>query len=327
MPVLYCRKDRRVRTLCAEQGEVSYLKLLYLLETARTARLNESMYTITQLGGVLVFVVLTLAIFWCVDRRCGLFLMTAGLAGTLLGQALKLLLHIPRPWVLDPGFSIVERARAGAGGFSCPSGHTINAAVTYGGLACWTRRRWMRLVFVLLMLLVAFSRMYLGVHTPLDVGAGLLVGGAAVLACYPLFSRWGDRPAAQRAALCALLALTAAGVLYMALWPWGTDVRGENLAEGVKNAWMLFGAAAGLLLASLGRGGIRFSTVAPFWKQVLKLVPGLLLVGAVEELLRAVAGVSGMAAGPAHALRALGAVWFAAGVWPRTFARFSRRKA
>ena len=301
------------------------MKLLYLLEQLRTPQLDTGMYTVTQLGGVLVFVVLTLAVFWCVDRRCGLFLMAAGLAGTLIGQALKLLLHIPRPWVRDPGFSIVARARAGAGGFSCPSGHSINAAVTYGGLACWTRRRWLRFVFVLLMLLVAFSRMYLGVHTPVDVGAGLLVGGAAVLACKPLFSRCGDQPATQRAALCALLALTAAGVLYVTLWPWDAAVQGENLTGGVKNVWLLFGAAAGLLLASLGRGGIRFSTEAPLWGQALKLVLGLLLVGAVQELLRAVAGAAGMADGPAHALRALGAVWFAAGIWPRTFPRFSRK--
>ena len=57
------------------------MKLLYLLEQLRTPQLDTVMYTVTQLGGVLVFVVLTLAVFWCVDRRCGLFLMAAGLAG------------------------------------------------------------------------------------------------------------------------------------------------------------------------------------------------------------------------------------------------------
>ena len=57
--------------------------------------------------------------------------------GAGINSFLKLSFHIPRPWIKDPQFTIVETARSAATGFSFPSGHT-NTAVTYmGGLALW----------------------------------------------------------------------------------------------------------------------------------------------------------------------------------------------
>ena len=50
--------------------------------------------------------------------------MTVGFFGTLVNQFLKLVCRVPRPWVRDPNFTIVEAARADATGYSFPSGHT-----------------------------------------------------------------------------------------------------------------------------------------------------------------------------------------------------------
>ena len=106
------------------------MKLLYLLESLRTPAGDWLMSGITHLGGETAFLAVAIFIFWCVDKHEGYYLLTVGFLGTVLNQFLKLLCRIPRPWVLDPDFTIVESARAEATGYSFPSGHSTPAAST-----------------------------------------------------------------------------------------------------------------------------------------------------------------------------------------------------
>lgn len=127
------------------------MKVLYALESIRTPWLDTVMAAITHLGEETVFMVAALFVFWCVSKRHGYYLLAIGFAGTVLNQFLKLLFRIPRPWVLDSDFTIVESARAQATGYSFPSGHSQNAIGTFGGIArftggngCGWRRSWLR---------------------------------------------------------------------------------------------------------------------------------------------------------------------------------------
>lgn len=91
------------------------MKVLYALESIRTPWLDTVMAAITHLGEETVFMVAALFVFWCVSKRHGYYLLAIGFAGTVLNQFLKLLFRIPRPWVLDSDFTIVESAGAGHG--------------------------------------------------------------------------------------------------------------------------------------------------------------------------------------------------------------------
>ena len=161
------------------------MQFLYLLEKIRVPGLNELMLTITHLGEETAFLVLALIVFWCVDKYRGYFVLGVGLMGTVLSQFMKLLFRIPRPWVLDENFSILEEARAEAGGYSFPSGHTQSAVGTFGAIAASTRRKTVGIVCILLAVLVGFSRMYVGVHTPADVLVGALLSVALIVILYP----------------------------------------------------------------------------------------------------------------------------------------------
>ena len=157
------------------------MKLLYALESIRTPLLDTILGAVTHMGGELFFMVIAVTVFWCVSKRMGYYLMTVGFFGTILNQFLKILCCVPRPWVKNPDFTIVESARAEATGYSFPSGHTQNAVATYGGIARYTRRRWLRVVCIALTLVICFSRMYLGVHTPLDVGVSFVIAAPSRL--------------------------------------------------------------------------------------------------------------------------------------------------
>ena len=296
------------------------MKVLYALESIRMPWLDTVMAAITHLGEETVFMVAALFVFWCVSKRHGYYLLAIGFAGTVLNQFLKLLFRIPRPWVLDSDFTIVESARAQATGYSFPSGHSQNAIGTFGGIARFTRRKWVRAAAIVVAVLVPLSRMYLGVHTPLDVGVAAVIAVALVFALYPLMERSDSRHGVMGAVLAVMLALAVGYLLFVSLYPFPADVDAANLASGVENAWKLLGATVGMLVGWwLDVRFIHFDTRAVWYVQLIKLVGGLLLIVAIRTALKApLAALLG--AGPGGAVRYAVMVLFAGAVWPMTFA-------
>ncbi len=296
------------------------MQVLYALESIRTPWLDTVMAAITHLGEETVFMVAALFVLWCVSKRHGYYLLAVGFAGTVLNQFLKLLFRIPRPWVLDSNFTIVESARAQATGYSFPSGHTQNAVGTFGGIARFTRRRWVRIVCIVIAVLVPFSRMYLGVHTPLDVGVAAVTAVALLFLLYPIMERSDVRHGVMAAVIGVMLALAVGYLLFVSLYHFPADVDADNLSHGVENAWKLLGATVGLLAAWwLDVRFIHFDTRAVWYVQLIKLAGGLVLLLAIRAALKApLAALLGAGAG--GAVRYAVMVLFAGAVWPMTFA-------
>ncbi len=304
------------------------MPLLYWFESIRTPALDTFMSLVTHLGEETLFMVIALAVFWCVDKRRGYYLLTVGFVGTLINQWLKIVCRVPRPWVRDPDFTIVESARAEAAGYSFPSGHTQSITGSLGGIARFTERTWLRAACIAVVLLVAVSRMYLGVHTPADVGVSLAVGTVLVLVLYPLLESTLWFPGRMYAVIGAMLALSLAFVAFVELWTFPADLDAANYAAAVKNAYTLLGAVTGVLAVyALDSRLIRFSTRAPWWGQAVKLIGGLVLVAAVKSALKAplLALCGGHAI--AHAIRYFAVVLTAGCLWPLTFRFFAGRSA
>lgn len=301
------------------------MDILYALEKIRTPFWNGVMSAVTQLGGEVIFIVAAVVVFWCVSKWEGYYLMTIAFCGTVLNQFLKLICRVPRPWVRDPNFTIVESARAEATGYSFPSGHTQNAVGLFGGMARWGGRRWVRLGLTALALVIAFSRMYLGVHTPADVGVSLVLAAALVLGLYPLMRRTQEKPRYMGYVLAAMLVVSGAFVVFVEAYGFSADTDAENLASGIGNAWKMLGAVAGMTLAwLLDRRYIHFETQAVWWVQVIKVAVGMALLLAIKSGLKApllaLLGHEGLAGGVRYFLLVL----VAGAVWPLVFRPMSK---
>lgn len=299
------------------------MNFLYLLEKIRVPGLNELMLLITRLGEETAFLVLALIVFWCVDKRRGYYVMAVGFIGTVMNQGLKLICRVPRPWVLDENFTILEQAREAASGYSFPSGHTSTAVGTFGAIAATENKRWLRTVCITLAALVGFSRMYVGVHTPWDV----LVGAGCAL-----FLIWILRPVvmsgkerSMHILLTVMVALGIAFLLYVELYPFPADFDAHNLESGLKNAYTLIGCLAGVVVVYFAeQKWVNFSTEGIWWVQILKTVLGLGLVLLVKAGLKA--PLDGLFGGLliARAVRYFLVVVVAGVLWPMTF-RFWQR--
>lgn len=293
------------------------MAFLYLLEKIRLPGLNETMLLVTRLGEETAFLVLALIMFWCVDKRRGYFVMSVGFMGTMVNQVLKLLCAVPRPWVLDPEFTILEQAREAASGYSFPSGHTSTAVGTFGAIAATEKRRWISAICIVIATLVGFSRMYVGVHTPYDV----LVGAACALLLVICFKPivMGN---SEKAILILLAVLMASGVgylLYVECCSFPADFDAHNLTSATNNAYTMMGCLVGMFVVYFGeKKWVNFSTEGAWWVQLIKVVMGLGLVLAVKAGLKTPLN---MVFGelPGRAVRYFLIVVVAGLFWPMTF--------
>lgn len=235
----------------------------------------------------MIFIVAAVVVFWCVSKWEGYYLMTIAFCGTVLNQFLKLICRVPRPWVRDPNFTIVESARAEATGYSFPSGHTQNAIGLFGGMAGGADARWVRLGLTALALVIAFSRVSGGTHPSGRGGVAGTGGGAGAGTVSPDAAGAGKAPIHG---LCAgaMLVVSGAFVVFVEAYGFSADTDAENLASGISNAWKMLGAVAGMTLAwLLDRRYIHFETQAVWWVQVIKVVVGMALLLAIKSGLKA----------------------------------------
>ena len=301
------------------------MELLYFLEQLRTPLGDTFFSLITNFGGETLFIVAGLFFFWCIDKFEGYYLLSVGLSGTVINQFLKLWFRIPRPWVKDPEFTIVESARAEATGYSFPSGHTQSSVGMFGAMAKWSKNRLLRVICIALCVLVPLSRMYLGVHTPADVGVSIVVALSLVFGVYPLIKKGMEEPKIMRMIMAGMLVLAAAYVVFVECYVFPADVDVHNLESGTKNAYTLLGCILGLWMTyEIDHRYIQFKTDAVWWAQIIKLVFGLAILLAIKAGMKAplYAVCGGHYA--ADAIRYFMMVAFAGCLWPMTFPFFGR---
>ena len=298
------------------------MRFLYLLESVRVPILNEFMLHVTQLGEETAFLVAALILFWCIDKYKGYYVLTVGFIGTLTNQFLKLLFRIPRPWIVDEKFTILEQAREAASGYSFPSGHTQSAVGTFGAIAYAVKNRWVRYLCVSAAILVAFSRMYIGVHTPMDVFVSAAIACLLVVVMKPLVLENFKR--AFPWIFGAMLTASIAFLCYVEFYKFPADVDTHNLASGIKNAYTLFGCLIGLLVVYIvDEKWLSFTTKAVWWAQALKVIGGLALVLIVKSGLKTPLNLL-LGDSVGRSVRYFLIVVFAGVLWPLTFKFFSK---
>ena len=298
------------------------MAFLYWLEDLRAPVLNELMLAVTYLGDEIAFLVVALILIWCADKRTGYYVLAVGFLGTILNQFMKLWFRIPRPWVLDENFTILEQAREGASGYSFPSGHTQSSVGTFGAIAYTTKNKVLRWLCIAVVILVPFSRMYIGVHTPLDVGVAAAMAAVLIFLLKPIILGRNDR--VFPVFLGIMVAVSVAFLCFVELYPFPADIDPHNMASGLKNAYTLLGSLLGLVAVYIvDEKWLHFPTKAVWWAQVIKVAIGLVLVLLVKNGLRApLDAVFGELIG--RAVRYFMIVIAAGMVWPLTFKWFAQ---
>lgn len=172
---------------------------------------------VTLFGEELVMVVVLGFVYWCYDKKMGVYLGINFCMAGIWNPMLKNIFVRRRPYFDHGGIECLKPVESGADlydinaqGFSFPSGHSSNAATVYGSIARFSKKRLIAFLAVAVTLLVGISRFCLGVHYPTDVLCGWLLGLFAIF-----FTPWLQSKFPKKWMFYAVMVLLALpGCLY-----------------------------------------------------------------------------------------------------------------
>lgn len=231
-----------------------------------------------------VAMVIPCLLYWCYDKRAGRYALFSFAISSMFNQLVKNIVCSYRPWVQDARIVPDHKALEGAGGYSFPSGHAQSTASVMAGLGYYYRKyRWPIVVGIVFVVLIAFSRNFLGVHFPQDVIVGTLEGCVFAYIAWKILE-WSEE-SEERSLIVVIVAvtLTALSLVYLTVKPYPMDyVDGELLVDPMdmlescyKSAGALIGTVVGLFVEKVY---IRFYTgKISIGETLMRLVVGAVL--------------------------------------------------
>lgn len=241
-----------------------------------------SHFAVAYLVAVPVFV------YWCVSKRKGLYVLASLALSLSVNAVIKLTACIYRPWIKDIRVIPAGDAMTEATGYSFPSGHVATSAPIYGGLAYTFKKRWLTYLCVFLILITAFSRNYLGVHTPQDVLAALMIGTGSLYLMHKLFLYLDDHPEKEDLFLFFGFAFGISALFYITYKQYPTEyVNGELLVDphrmmkdGYKDIGMFVACCAARFLE---KHLIRFKETGLNGRGIVLSLIGIVLMSLISQ--------------------------------------------
>ena len=284
--------------------DIEILLALQQFRNGPGAFLTEFLQKMTFLGELNTVLVLMAVIYWAVSKELGTYLLMGWSGNRLVNGVLKVTVCAYRPWIRDPRIVPYGNSMTTATGYSFPSGHTMNAATVYGGV---TVRKDMpaalRVTMAIVVVLVAFSRNFLGVHTPQDVLVGALAGMLVMWLVWKMMRWLEEHPGKDMLVVLIGIALAAAVAVYAAVkhYPADYDANGKLLVDGAKMANDTFKGVGWCIAFLVGwileRRYVDFSTDVPVPQKLTRIAVGLITYYAVSLIL--VPAVKAWIPGPA----------------------------
>lgn len=257
------------------------LEILMFFQEIQNPVLSFLAKAVTLFGEAAIPLLIIVCIYWNIDKKKGFALISEFLSATIAMQIIKAVFRVQRPFAKHPELIKAQRVET-ATGYSFPSGHSTTAASFYGGIARLFRSPWTAIPAALLIILVPLSRLYLGVHWPLDVITGTVLGLVFAIALPPVLLKLYEK---RRAFLVFTFTYGSIAFLLSAALALLLDLTSIDRAA-VKNLMENSAIAGGAFLGLyLDRKFLNFKTDGSIRRKttryILGLASGLLIAGLI----------------------------------------------
>jgi membrane-associated phospholipid phosphatase len=224
---------------------------------------------VTFLGNEEFYLIAVPILYWCVDKKFAFKLGVLFLLSAYVNDLLKGIFQTPRP---DPAVVRVIYPESG-GGYAFPSGHSQGAAVFWGTIAWQLKRTWVWISALILIVAVGVSRLYLGVHWPIDVVGGWAIG-AVILGLYFIYDTTHPvRGISPKTIPLIIIVIALSAVLFF--------INADDTA--VRVIGTLAGMSIGFIIEE---EYIFFEPKSVWWYQIIKVVAGIAVVFAIKILVK-----------------------------------------
>lgn len=258
------------------------MKFLNFLSNYRTSFGNTFFNYITTLGEGTTIIIILCVIYWCINKKLGKILGYIYFMSAFLVHGMKLNFRLERPWLVNPNFSPVKFALEKATGYSFPSGHVQGATSIFSGLAFYFRSRFLKIILIFIPILVCFSRMYLGVHTPKDVLVAFILTVIIAFITIKYTKKYSKYQRIELMIITTFLGLIL--LVYSFILYSKRVVEAEYLIDSFK----VIGAGLGFVLGNYLEGNFvkfRVRTIR-IWEQGFKILFGLIGIGLLDKLFK-----------------------------------------
>lgn len=243
------------------------MDILKFLEGMRNDFLNTIFEFITVFGEETLLVFLIVTLWFAFDKKFAQKLLFITMASMSVNGVIKNIAQIPRPFASGEVTCVRPET---ATGYSFPSGHTQNFTTWTSLTAMQLKKKWFTILVTILILLVAFSRVYLGAHYPSDVVVSVVIGTAFGTIGSIVYDKTENK---QKLYIGMTLILTPFAVLFM--------FDAEPLFE---DFYKFYGMVAGIGVAvSFEEKYAPIGYDVSKWKKVLRIVIGIAVAFAVKE--------------------------------------------
>ena len=264
--------------------------LLYLQENVRNETLTPFMMEVSNIAISFWLLAIFMCLFWCINKKAGLFILTSYSISSLTNAIVKLSFCIYRPWIRDsqitpPIIGTVDAKRT-ASGYSFPSGHT--QVVTSYFVSCayltWLKHKWLTILFLFGIFVVAFSRNYLGVHTPQDVVVGFILGSLSVFWANLFINRTNQDKKSDFKLLIYAIIIAITAILYFIFknYPTTLDINGKPIVDPqkmIKDGFLGIGVWLGFNLGwFIEKHYVDFSTNCSLICKIIRAIVGVITV-------------------------------------------------
>lgn len=206
-------------------------------------------------------------IWWCINKRIGASLVILFLSSDFLARFLKGVTNVTRPYDLSPRVRMLDKQPDS----SFPSAGTLDTAIFWSYLALQFRQRAVWVWAIIAIVLIGFTRVYLGAHYPTDVIASIVI--AAIILALVVRGKIAERIAASPHIAQWAMAI---------IWPLALALIWLN-AETATALGALLGFNIGLMIEMQS---VRFDPRGEWWKQIVKIVIGLAVAVALRFALK-----------------------------------------
>ncbi len=246
---------------------------MLFMQSIHSSVLDLLMNAVSFFGEMFLPLVAITVLYWCIDKKKAFIITSVMTTALITTQIIKSIVRSPRPFQVYP--ELIEGDRIStATGYSFPSGHSTLGSAFYSACARAFTNPLITAASILLIILIPVSRLYLGVHWPIDVLAGTLIGLAASFLLTPLFSEAArDKKGFERFSLIYGFIMLAIALYALAMLERGGDR--SAFSDMMSTATV---TAAAMIGFSLESRLARFSVENTPLKKVLVTLLGLILL-------------------------------------------------